>query len=214
MNFKEILRIYRGWITSPISSIILGILLFFLWDVSIFLSILIILLGFFIPMLIILLMELKIRSNQLSNIRSMEREMNTVMKVLNSNGDVSMHSRIKIINRDKNLVIFLTKDTYTTPGSTIELLKPRIISSSTQDVSISERVKNYYDKEIKLDNKLFTHKYVECDYEINPPLRNPNDFVEYDLEISATGHAKAAWMADGEIDGFIVKSLLQKLNSQ
>ena len=210
MNYSELFKRYKVWISSPIFSLIFGGLLSFIGNLSILYSIIIILLGVFIPVIFILIKELKIRNNQLSNTRGMEREMNTVVKILNSNGDVSIHSRIIIINRDKNPIIFLSKDIYTTPGTSIELKEPIYKSSSNTGTTISERVKNYYDKQIKLDNKSVVHKYVDCDYEINPPLRNPSDYIKYDLEINALGHAKNAFTDKCEIDGFIVKSIARK----
>ncbi len=211
MNFKEILNRYKFLISSPFFIIGFSILLHFVSNVPIYVSIIIILFGLFIPIILILYKQLTLRSNQIKNIRGIEREMTVVSRILNENGDTTFNSRIKIINRDKNQVEFLYKDFYSTPGDDIELSEPKLVNSSIKNIKIHERVKLKYDKLIRIADSDKEYKYIECDYRINPPLKEVNDFIEYDLDINAKGHAKSGFNDEGEVEGFIVKNIARKI---
>lgn len=210
MENRELWNKYKYWISSPIFSIPFAILLFYIADTSKYLSAIIIILGLFIPAFVILCKELILKRNQVQNIRGTEREMKVVINIINTDGDTSFHSRIKITNKDKNPVEFIPRDFYCTPGSEIKLDKPKLIKSSVKDISINERVKLHYDKVIKIDNNDIPHKYVECNYRVSPPLRGINDFIQYDLDIDAKGYALKSFDDSGEIEGFVVKNIARK----
>jgi hypothetical protein len=158
-------------------------------------------------LIIIPIKELKIRNGQIKSIRNVEREMHVNGKILNTEGDLVYNSRIKIINKVNSPLEFLYRDFYSTPGESITLSSPKVVSSSSSELGINERYKTSYEKTIKIDAKNEKHKFIECEYNLEPPLNGINDFIEYDLELTAKKHAKSAFEESGLVEGFIVKNV-------
>lgn len=206
-NYKEIFRKYKFWLSSPIFGLIISFVLFYIQDLSILLSSIIIFCSLLVPIIIILVKERKKRINQLKDIRNFECNMIWVIRILNKKGDASIRTNIKIINSENSQIEFLDKEIFSTPGKSIKLFKPRILKSSINNISLDERVKNYFNKHIKIDQENLVHKYVECDYRIYPPLRKKGDFIKYELIAKAREHCKLDDVNNSNIEGFIVKNI-------
>jgi hypothetical protein len=205
-KYIEIGKKYKILVSTPFFGFIFSILLFFLSYLSFYASLIIILLTLFIPIIIILYKEYRIRSNQIKNISEIVRDMNVVIKILNKKGDASINSKITIHNNGNNPVEFLYKDIYSTPGSFLKLSKPKIVQSSIENISIERRIKQEFEKVIKIDGYDEKHKYVECDYRIFPPLRS-KDYLTYELNVETKEHIKINSNDNYNIEGFIVKNI-------
>lgn len=206
---KKIIEIgmkYKVLVSTPFFGFIFSILLFFLSYLSFYVSLIIILLTLFIPIIIILYKEYRIRSNQIKNISEIVRDMYVVIKILNKKGDASINSRITIKNNGSNPVEFLYKDIYSTPGSFLKFSKPKIFESSIENISIEKRTKQEFEKVVKIDGNEEKHRYVECDYRIDPPLRC-KDYLTYDLNVETKEHTKVNSNKNYNIEGFIVKNI-------
>ena len=206
MNIKLLLFRYKFLVSSPIFGLAIAFLMFYLADLEKWISISCFITSFVLPLIYILINELIRKTNRNRNIRGSERSMETVIRIENESGDATLHSRIKITNSDKNSIHFLYRDVYTTTGPSITMEEPKLIRSSINNLTISERAKIKYSKKIVVNDIECVHNYIECDYRLNPPLRGKGDFVEYDLNVKAEEYCKDAFADSGTIEGFIVKN--------
>jgi hypothetical protein len=163
-----------------------------------------------VPLIIILIKELMLRYNQLKNIRSTERDMKVIIRVLNVDGDTSFNSRIKIINSGKSPIEFIPRDIYSSPHDKMNLQVPKVVSSSINNIRFEERERLEYNKQIKIDNYEKEYKYIECDYRVSPPLRKIGDYIEYELNLDSSKYAADAFNDSCAIEGFIVKNIAKK----